>query len=92
MVSRSRLWRHLGSLFMVLLVIERSLRIAGPYVPWIAEDRPPPGGGVSSSAIGAYGKLVRRLRGFTNTTVNKEPKWRHNQHELTTGYQPRWGN
>jgi hydrogenase small subunit len=24
--------------------------------------------------------------------VNKEPKWRHNEPELTTGYQPRWGN
>ena len=45
----------------------------------------PPGGGVSSSTIGAYGKLVRRLRSITNTTVNKEPKWRHNRDELTTG-------
>jgi hydrogenase small subunit len=52
----------------------------------------PPGGGVSSSTIATYGKLVRRLRSITNTTVNKEPKWRHNDDKLTTGYQPRWGN
>ena len=36
--------------------------------------------------------MIRRLRGITNTTVNKEPKWRHNRDELTTGYAPRWGN
>jgi len=24
--------------------------------------------------------------------VNKEPAWRHNRDELTTGYAPRWGN
>jgi hydrogenase small subunit len=22
--------------------------------------------------------------------MNKEPKWRHNREELTTGYDPRW--
>jgi hydrogenase small subunit len=52
----------------------------------------PPGGGVSSSMVGAYGKAIRRLRSITNTTVNKEPVWRHNGQELTTGYAPRWGN
>jgi hydrogenase small subunit len=52
----------------------------------------PPGGGVSSNLIGAYGKTIRRLRSITNTTVNKEPAWRHNRSELTTGYAPRWGN
>ena len=30
-----------------------------------------------------------RLRAITNTTVNKEPKWRHPRAELTTGYEPR---
>ena len=24
--------------------------------------------------------------------MNKEPKWRHNRDELTTGYNPRWGS
>ena len=39
-------------------------------------------------AVKAYGAMIRRLRGITNTSVNKEPKWRHNGHELTTGYNP----
>jgi hydrogenase small subunit len=38
----------------------------------------------------AYGAMIRRLRSLTNETVNKEPKWRHNKRELTTGYDPRW--
>ena len=33
----------------------------------------PPGGGVSSLISGVYGPMIRRLRGITNTTVNKEP-------------------
>jgi hydrogenase small subunit len=28
------------------------------------------------------------MRSITNTTVNKEPKWRHPGGKLTTGYQP----
>jgi hydrogenase small subunit len=36
--------------------------------------------------------MIRRLRSITNKTVNKEPKWRRNRDELTTGYAPRWGN
>ena len=50
----------------------------------------PPGGAVSSAATGAYGSVIRKLRGITNRTVNKEPKWRHNGAELTTGYEPRY--
>jgi hydrogenase small subunit len=42
--------------------------------------------------ISAYGKTIRRLRSITNKTVNKEPSWRHNGRELTTGYTPRWGS
>ena len=49
----------------------------------------PPGGAMSSAISGGYGRVVRRLRGFTNTTVNKEPKWRHNRDELMTGYEPK---
>jgi hydrogenase small subunit len=52
----------------------------------------PPGGGVSSTLVGAYGSLIRRLRTVTNKTVNEEPKWRHNRSELTTGYDPRFMN
>jgi hydrogenase small subunit len=52
----------------------------------------PPGGGVSSSIVGPYGAVIRRLRAITNKTLNKEPSWRHRRPELTTGYSPRWGN
>ncbi|MEU7741087.1 hydrogenase expression protein HypE [Nonomuraea sp. NPDC049158] len=48
----------------------------------------PPGALVSSTATGAYGSVIRKLRSITNRTVNKEPKWRHNRPELTSGYQP----
>ncbi len=50
----------------------------------------PPGGAVSSAMTGTYGALIRRLRGITNHTVNREPKWRHNGEKLTTGYEPRY--
>ena len=47
---------------------------------------------MSSTLSGTYGPMIRKLRGITNKTQNKETKWRHNRDELTTGYQPRWGN
>jgi hydrogenase small subunit len=57
------------------------------FMPFMDE---PPGGTVSSGMIGVYGGMIRRLRSMTNSTVNEEPKWRHNKGELTTGYDPRW--
>jgi hydrogenase small subunit len=30
------------------------------------------------------------MRSMTNGTANREPRWRHNQPALTTGYNPRW--
>ena len=57
------------------------------FMPFLDE---PPGGGFSSAASKPYGMFVRRLRGITNRTMNKEPKWRHNQDALTTGYDPRY--
>jgi hypothetical protein len=48
----------------------------------------PPGGMLSSALVSMYGRVVRNLRGITNSTVNKEPKWRHRGRELTTGYHP----
>ena len=56
------------------------------FMPFMDE---PPGARVSTSAIGVYGKAIRALRSLTQSTVNKEPKWRHPRTELTTGYQPR---
>jgi hydrogenase small subunit len=49
----------------------------------------PPGARLSTASIQPYGKAIRALRSFTNSTVNKEPKWRHPRPELTTGYHPR---
>jgi hydrogenase small subunit len=53
------------------------------FMPFMDE---PPGARVSTLAVGAYGGMIRALRSITNTTVNKEPKWRHPGNELTTGY------
>ena len=57
------------------------------FMPFMDE---PPGGRLSSTMTRSYGTMIRKLRGITNQTVNKEPKWRHNNTELTTGYDPRW--
>jgi len=50
----------------------------------------PSGASVSTAMIAPYGKLIRRLRGMTNETVNEEPKWHHNGDKLTSGYDPHW--
>jgi hydrogenase small subunit len=56
------------------------------FMPFMDE---PPGGKVSTGAVGIYGRAVSALRSFTNSTLNHEPKWRHPRPELTTGYQAR---
>jgi hydrogenase small subunit len=56
------------------------------FMPFMDE---PPGARLSTALSVMYGGLIRTLRGFTNRTANKEPKWRHSRPELTTGYQPR---
>jgi hydrogenase small subunit len=55
------------------------------FMPFMDE---PPGGVVSSTLIGWYGRVIRGLRALTNDTVNHEPKWRHAGPRLTTGYHP----
>ena len=50
----------------------------------------PPGSSLSSALGTPYGLIIRRLRGITNEALNREPKWRHNKPELTSGYDPRW--
>jgi hydrogenase small subunit len=57
------------------------------FMPFMDE---PSGAALSARIIRQYGGLIRRLRAITNTTVNKEPSWRHNRAELTTGYDPRY--
>jgi hydrogenase small subunit len=50
----------------------------------------PPGGKVSTTAVGLYGSVIRNLRGITNRTLDKEPRWRHKGNELTTGARRTW--
>jgi hydrogenase small subunit len=59
------------------------------FMPFMDE---PPGSTLSTTMTKAYGTMIRKLRSITNATVNKEPKWRHNKRELTSGYNPRWPN
>jgi len=56
------------------------------FMPFMDE---PPGAKASSTMLRAYGPLIRKLRGWTNHNVNKEPKWRHSGNQLTTGYHPK---
>jgi hydrogenase small subunit len=56
------------------------------FMPFMDE---PPGARVSTTVISTYGGIIRTLRGFTEHTVDQEPKWRRKGTELTTGYQPR---
>ena len=48
----------------------------------------PPGGVLSTNLIRPYGALIRNLRRLTDRQVDKEPRWRHNRAEYTTGYDP----
>jgi hydrogenase small subunit len=57
------------------------------FMPFMDE---PPGATFSSVAGKPYGALIRRMRSITNTVLNKEPKWRHNGQELTSGFDPYW--
>jgi len=59
------------------------------FMPFMDE---PPGGTVSSALTKVYGTMIQKLRSITNKTANEEPKWHHNGPELTSGYNPRWGN
>lgn len=57
------------------------------FMPFMDE---PSGARLSSIAVASYGTTIRTLRGITNDTVNKEPKWRHPTTELNTGYKPQY--
>ena len=57
------------------------------FMPFMDE---PPGGKLSSTASGLYGSVIRNLRGVTNRTLDKEPKWRHKGDKLTTGARRTW--
>jgi hydrogenase small subunit len=57
------------------------------FMPFMDE---PSGATLSSLLNHPYGIFIRLMRGITNKTVNKEPRWRHNRPELTSGYDPYW--
>jgi hydrogenase small subunit len=57
------------------------------FMPFMDE---PPGGKLSTTAVGAYGKTIRRLRSMTEHTLDREPKWRRKGSVLTTGAQRTW--
>src|SRR6201992_376028 len=57
------------------------------FMPFMDE---PPGGKVSTTASGLYGSVIRSLRGVTNRTLDKEPRWRHKGNKLTTGAHRTW--
>ncbi|GHO55442.1 hydrogenase expression protein HypE [Ktedonobacter robiniae] len=57
------------------------------FMPFMDE---PPGAKASTNLINLYGPVMRKLRSFTNTTLNKEPSWRHKGRELATSYHPTW--
>ncbi|MFJ5533807.1 hydrogenase expression protein HypE [Streptomyces sp. NPDC093261] len=57
------------------------------FMPFMDE---PTGATFSSALIRPYGAVIRRLRGLTNIAVNREPRWRHDKDQLTSGYDPYW--
>src|SRR6476660_601404 len=59
------------------------------YMPFMDEDR---NGMISSNfAKYGYGSILRRARNQgIKRQYDKEPEWRHNRSELTTGYTKRW--
>jgi hydrogenase small subunit len=57
------------------------------FMPFMDE---PPGSKVSSRGSALYGMAVRRLRGITAKTLDKEPSWRTKGTELKSGYTRNW--
>ena len=55
------------------------------FMPFMEE---PPGARMSTAAVLMYGRTVRALRNFTQSSLDKEPRWRGPSDTLTTGYQP----
>ena len=57
------------------------------FMPFMDE---PPGSRVSATASTAYGAVIRRLRGITAKTVDKEPRWRVKGSTLRSGHTRTW--
>ena len=57
------------------------------FMPFMDE---PPGSKLSTTAIQFTGVMTRKLRGVTEETVDREPRWRRPGPRLATGYNPPW--
>jgi hydrogenase small subunit len=57
------------------------------FMPFMDE---PPGGKLSTAMVQTYGRTIKRLRGVTTRTLDKEPKWRSKGSALTTGATRTW--
>jgi hydrogenase small subunit len=57
------------------------------FMPFMDE---PPGAKVSTGISNVLGSAIRTLRGFTEHTMDEEPKWRRRGSQLSTGYRPTW--
>jgi hypothetical protein len=69
-----------GMIMLVLMVVVAVPSAVGVHMIVI----------VGMAAHGGFlSGLIRALRPLTQSTLNQEPKWRHNRAELATGYQPR---
>jgi hydrogenase small subunit len=57
------------------------------FMPFMDE---PPGGKLSTTAVGLYGSTIRSLRSMTTRTLDKEPKWRTPGRKLLSGAKRSW--
>jgi len=55
------------------------------FMPFMDE---PPGSRLATNSIKAYSTWIRPLRKMMMSTLDAEPRWRHNRPELTTGPPP----
>jgi hydrogenase small subunit len=56
-------------------------------MPFVDE---PPGSKLSTATATWIGGLTRNLRGITEHTLDREPKWRRKGDRLATGYDKPW--
>src|SRR3546814_7206076 len=52
------------------------------FMPFMDE---PPGGKLSTNAVGMYGSVIHSLRRLTGNTLDKEPHWRERGSKLLNG-------
>ncbi|MCJ0905752.1 hydrogenase expression protein HypE [Rhodococcus sp. ARC_M6] len=57
------------------------------FMPFMDE---PPGGKLSTNAVGLYGTVIHSLRRITGSTLDHEPHWRERGSTLLTGARRTW--